>query len=197
MTFYGGEGDRLIGRYIAHVSGGQVASSRVLPQAEQVPLTPLQLRMAKARSIGPGPDFRPCTNAAFNAAIVPPASLDAPLEMYLTSAQTDANVYPLGGHYLLSLAPDGRLLSVRKFTNSCLNMERPRGGGRRGEPAALFVSHLLDPIPTEIHVFMALSSQAAPASSGSATRTSVWVVTGDGIGQIPMPAEPPRSRRRN
>ena len=147
--------------------------------------------MAKARSIGPGPDFRPCTNAAFNAAIVPPASLEAPLEMYLTSAQTDANVYPLGGHYLLSLAPDGRLLSVRKFTNSCLNMERPRGGGRRGEPAALFVSHLLDPTPTEIHVFLALSA-----------KLPIFVVIGDPRehvgrdrgrhGQIQMPAEPAR-----
>jgi hypothetical protein len=193
VTFYGGERDRLIARYVAHVSTGRVTSSRLLAAPEQVPLTPLQLRMAKARSVAPGPDYRPCTNASFNAAIIPPASMDEPLEMYLTSAQTTANVYPLGGHYLLSIAPGGRLLSVRKFTNSCLNMEVPRGGGRRGQPAGLFVSHLLDPLPTEIHVFMALTT-GKPIFVGIGNPPHVWLVTGDGIGEIPMPAEPARRR---
>jgi hypothetical protein len=195
VIFYRDEDDGLIGRYIVHVSGGRVTSARLLTGAERLPLTPLQMRMARARSVAPGPEYRPCTNAAFNVAIIPPTWLDEPLEMYLISPQTVTNVYPFGGHYLLRVTPDGRLLSVRKFTNSCLNMEPPKGG-RRGEPAALFVTHLLDPIPTEIHVFLSLSArQPVIVVIGDPPR--VWMVTGDGISEMPMPAESARRRHRN
>ncbi|MGZ8997827.1 MAG: hypothetical protein ACXW2T_03120, partial [Allosphingosinicella sp.] len=194
VTFYGGDGDRLTARYVAQVSDGRVTSSRVLAAAEQVPLTPLQLRMAKARSVSAGSDLRPCTNAPFNRAIIPPASLDEPLEMYLTSAQTDSNVYPFGGHYLLSIALDGRLLSVRKFTNSCLNMPaRPPGGN--GTSVALYITHLLDPIPTEIHVFFARTA-GLPLMVGTAPNR-VWEVTADSIRPISMPTRPARRRRRD
>jgi hypothetical protein len=196
VIFYGGDGDRLVGRYVAHVAGGRVTSSRVLPEAEQVPLTPLQLRMAKARSVAPSPEYRPCTNAAFNAAIIPPASLEAPLEMYLTTPQPAAGVYPFGGHFLLTIAPDNHIVSVRKFTNSCVNMgPPPRSGGQRGQPVALIVSHLLDPLPTEIHVFMSLlAKQPVFVAIGDPHR--MWLVTGNGISQIAMPSEPGGGRRR-
>jgi hypothetical protein len=193
VTFYSGEGDLLTARYIAHVGGGRVTSSRLLAAAEQVPLNPLQLRMAKARSVVPSAEIRPCTNARFNASIIPPTSLDEPLEMYLTSAQTSSDVFPFGGHYLLGIAPDGRLLSVRKFTNACLNMERPRGG-RRGQPVAIVVAHLLDPLPTEIHVFMSLSTRQ-PVFVAIGNPPHLWLVTGDGIGEVPMPGQPARQRR--
>jgi hypothetical protein len=195
VTFYGGEGDRLTARYIAHVRGGRVTSSRLLPVAEQVPLTPMQFRMAKARSLAPGFQNRPCAAATFNAMVIPPTSLDEPLEMYLTSPQVQNDVYPFGGHFLLRIAPDGRALSVRKFSNSCLNMGPPKGG-RRGEPAVLFVTHLLDPIPTEIHVFLSLSARQ-PVVVIIVDPPRLWQVTGAGISELPMPPEPAPRRRRD
>jgi hypothetical protein len=197
VIFYGGEGDRLVGRYVAHVADGRVTSARILPQAEQVPLTALQIRMAKARSVAPSREYRPCTNAAFNAAIIPAASLEAPLEMYLTTPQPAAGVYPFGGHFLLTIAPDNHIASVRKFTNSCLNMgPPPRSGGRGGQPVALVVSHLLDPLPTEIHVFVSLLSKQ-PVFVAISDPHRMWLVTGQGIAEIAMPSEPARRRRRD
>jgi hypothetical protein len=115
--------------------------------------------------------------------------------MYLTTPQTTSGAYPLGGHYLLTIAPAGDIVSVRKFTNSCVNLGPPPGrGGRHGTPVGMFVTHLLDPLPTEIHVFTSLSAKQ-PVFVGIGNPPRVWMVTGDGIGQLPMPAEPERRRR--
>jgi hypothetical protein len=108
-------------------------------------------------------DFQPCS-APFNVTAIPPASAEAPMEVYFLSPQVrNDDVYPFGGHFRVTVAPDGKMLSSRAFTKNCLDMPAP--------PADAFgfgVSHLLDPIPTEIHVSTALVA-----------RNPVLVMTGD------------------
>jgi hypothetical protein len=58
------------------------------------------------------------------------------------------------------------------------------------------VSHLLDPLPTEIHVFMALSAKQ-PVFVAIGDPPRLWLVTGQGIAEIAMPSEPARRRRRD
>ena len=85
------------------------------------------------------------------------------MEVYFLSPQVRNDVYPFGGHFRVTVAPDGKMLSSRAFTKNCLDMPAP--------PADAFgfgVSHLLDPIPTEIHVSTALVA-----------RNPVLVMTGD------------------
>jgi hypothetical protein len=190
VTFFGGEPGRLVAFYVARVAGGKVRSGRLLAEAERVPLTPYQLRLASARAAAVPGDLRPCTQATFNAAVIPPASDSAPIELYLTSAQTQEGVYPAGGHYLLTIGTDNKVQSVRKFTNACLNMPVPRG--RKGGPqtAGLFVSHILDPLPTEIHVFLSIWI-GKPVFVGIGNPPQVWAVEGDRIRPVSGPGERP------
>jgi hypothetical protein len=191
VTFFGG--DLPVAMYVARVAGGRVESGRLLSDAERVALTPLQTRLAAARSAAAASGLQPCTPGGFNAAVIPPDTLEAPIELYLTSPQTQADVLPFGGHFLLTIAADGRIQSVRKFTTACLNMEKPRGGGRRGQPVALLVTHLLDPVPTEIHVFMSLSA-GMPLFVGAGDPPQLWAVEGDKIRSAGPIGAPPRRR---
>ena len=71
---------------------------------------------------------------------------------------------PLGGHYRFEVL-DGKIVDSRTFTNSCISL--PTGADDEGnKPAGLTISHLLDPIPTEIHVF-----------STYAARVPIYVIT--------------------
>src|SRR5690606_35056146 len=99
-----------------------------------------------------------------------------PIDLYVMTPQTDLNILPFGGHHRLTLDNAGRITAQRAFTNSCLNMTKPPAG--ENQPVGLMVTHLLDPIPTEIHVFSALAAQM-PVYVG--TRGSVWEVTGERI----------------
>ncbi len=191
VTFYGGEGDALTAAHIVRVAGGRVTSSETIEPASRVTLTPLQLRLAKARTVRPGKDVRPCTRAPFNIAIVPPTTPDSPMELYLTSPQIEKDVYPFGGHYRLTLAGDGSVASTRKFTNACLNLTRPPGAG--GAEGALFVTHLLDPVPTEMHVFMSLLV-GQPVMVSTSKPFRFWVVNGESISG--MRFEEPAQRRK-
>ncbi len=76
--------------------------------------------------------------------------------VYLLTPQTETGKWPIGGHYRYEVGADGKPTRFRAFSRSCLNL----GGGEAsgGPDAALFVSHLLDPVPTEIHVFTAYTS---------------------------------------
>ena len=181
VTFFGGAAGRQAGIYVARVADGRVVSSRLLPAAERIVLTPAQIRLAAARSAATRTiQERPCTGRPFNAAIVPPSAPEAPVEVYLTSPQTETGVYPFGGHFLVTVGADGRVLSQRKFTNSCMNMALPRASRRRGTPAAAVITHLLDPTPTEIHVFLSLS-MAKPVYVMTGEPRRIWAVDGAAI----------------
>ena len=67
--------------------------------------------------------------------------------------QTITGSYPFGGHYRIDVK-DGAIVSQRAFARSCLEMPVPKGQ----QPMAMAVMHLLDPIPTEIHVFNVYAS---------------------------------------
>lgn len=90
-----------------------------------------------------------CANAAFNTVVLPPEAPDAPSLVYFMTPQTQNGAWPMGGHYLVEVKADGSIGSTRPFTKSCITIGTPP----KGSPAAMFITHLLDPVPTEIHVF--------------------------------------------
>lgn len=174
VTFYDSVEGRHSALYVGRVAAGRLVGGE-LSAAARPPLDAAQLRLVRARQAAAKADYRPCTGA-FNVTVVPPASPAAPLDVYLLSAQVKNGEYPAGGHFRLVLAPDGKLVSSRKFTNSCLELSGAPGSG--GPAAALVVTHLLYPMPTEIHVFIALSA-GVPLYVGAGDR--VWSVTGEAI----------------
>jgi hypothetical protein len=72
------------------------------------------------------------------------------------------------------VAPDGRITGSRAFTKSCITMAQPKN------VTALVISHLLDPVPTEIHVFTSLSA-GLPVYVAIPESNRVFAVAGDKI----------------
>ena len=142
--------------YEADVVGNQISNARIWPKAGAPELAGEPLMMANAlrtawREIAKRGDWKPCANARFNTIVLPPAA-DGSVPIYFLTPQTVANSFPFGGHFEIVISADGSVASSRRFTNSCVTITKgPTPSG--ATPAAMFLSHLLDPRPTEIHVF--------------------------------------------
>jgi hypothetical protein len=173
VTFFGDGPSGPVAWYVGKVRDNKIVSGALLPAEGRVPLTPAQLRITQALQIAGAEaradeTMRPCTGVPFNAAVLPAANPDAPLDVYLLTPAVQNGVYPFGGHFLVRVGADGKVVSKRRFTKSCLNMEAP-GDTRQRQAVGLVIGHLLDPTPTEIHVFLSIW-----------TRKPVFVGTSDG-----------------
>lgn len=155
-TYFRGDAASARAFFVADVRGGKVVRHEILP--EPVPLTPVQMILARAREIArqeaETKDYRPCTAAPFNTVVLPSVN-GGPVTVYLLSPQVTNDSYMMGGNYRVAIAPDGRIVGSRAFNTSCLNLKLPDRG--KDKVAGLFVNHLLDPVPTEIHVFASYS----------------------------------------
>jgi hypothetical protein len=82
-----------------------------------------------------------------------------------------------GGHFRYDFSLDGKLLEAqRAFTRSCFNIDAP--DEKKGKPVAFMLTHLLDPTPTEIHVFLSrLHGQTVYVM----TEAGTWSVDGGTI----------------
>ncbi|QAY77224.1 hypothetical protein [Sphingosinicella sp. BN140058] len=181
VTYYllphGPDGEALPA-FRARVANGQVSSAEVVPVVARTALQPAQMRIVRAIEAARKLDLKSCTGARLNVTVIPPASATAPLEVYLLTPQTDEKVFPVGGHYKAVFAPDGHLVSQRKFSNACLNMD----GRASPKGAAMFVTHLLDKIPTEIHVLLSIQT-GTPLMVGM-TNKDIWSVTPQRIEKV-------------
>jgi hypothetical protein len=147
--------------------------------------------MAEARAAVAGLDRQPCSGD-FNVFVIPPASAEAPVEVYKLSPQSQRGRYPLGGHFLATVAPDGSVASTRAFTNRCLDVEASDGVLLAGAPPPppVGVTHLLDPLPTEIHVFLSLwMNRPLLVATGEPDR--LWTITRGRIGLVGATQTPP------
>ncbi|HTU11767.1 MAG TPA: hypothetical protein VMG08_12820 [Allosphingosinicella sp.] len=182
VNFYAGEGDTRAALYRARVENRRVVSREVFAANARPPLTPLQRRLADARGAIARFGERPCTNSPFNAAIIPPDTPDGPIDVYALTAQTEAASFPFGGHFRATLAADGTLSGKRGFMRSCFMAPRPPPGRNGAQPVGMVISHLLDPIPTEIHVFMSIW-MGFPVFVATTDRR-VWSVEGGRISLV-------------
>jgi hypothetical protein len=163
-----------------------VVSREVFAADARPALSAEQRRLIAARdAVARSTRRRPCGNAPFNANVVPPASPDAPVDVYLMTPQTDEGL-PVGGHFRATVNADGSISGERAFTNSCLLLPQARPGA-----VGLVVSHLLDPLPTEIHVFTAIAA-GLPLYVGITEPRRTYRVTGEGIALDEMPTPPSR-----
>jgi len=130
------------------------------PQEFKVPqaLTEFESHAAAARIFAGKYSFQPCAEH-YNTVVVPADSSASPnWVVYLIPATQEALRIPLGGAHRLELdATAEHLINERGFTRSCLVLGDPKGNAKQ-RPVMLVASHLLDPVPTEIHVFWNLWS---------------------------------------
>lgn len=172
--------------YIGQFRGSELVSSHAVGSSDDASLSPARKAMIAARQKGLAawraqkPLF--CSEASPNSVVLPPEREGGPYLVYVMTPQTQANAWPLGGHFRVEVGTDGKIGPARGFTKSCLTIP---GAPRKGkEPPILFVTHLLDPVPTEIHVFTALAAKAYVAVGTG--KDSIWFVSGDRIETTPI-----------
>jgi len=188
VVYYTGEGAARVALYRGRVENNAVVSGEVFPEGSRPPLTPAQRRIADARDLVPRLGRQPCTPASFNVAVIPPEAPGAAIDVYALTPQVENDVFPFGGHFRATVSPSGEIVAQRAFTNSCLNMSRR--GHDQSITAALGVTHLLDPIPTEIHVFLSIWAQL-PVFVGTRSPFRLWEVDGRHIRLVPTPPDSP------
>lgn len=160
--FFGDFGDGLVEAARYSVDGSAVVGGGVLPADRRPALSATAQRMAAARQAAIEEMVRGehgmCADSNPNTIALPPDA-DGNIEVYILTPPTSNEEYPLGGHYRFEIGPAGEVVAQRRFLNSCFALSSaPRDeDGETLDPIGLVVSHLLDPQPTEIHVFANLN----------------------------------------
>ncbi|KKI20358.1 hypothetical protein [Sphingomonas sp. Ag1] len=176
VTYYRGTAAEARAFFVADVRDGKVVRQDVL--ATPVALTDAQMVLARAREIAARHAaeraYKPCTPLPFNTVVLPPRGA-RPVAVYLLSARQDADSYPVGGHYRVIVGPDGTVVTSRPYSVGCLNITRPKLPAG-ATPVGVTVNHLLDPAPTEIHVFTSYSMRMPVLVSTREGR--MWKVEG-------------------
>ena len=184
VDYFGKAVDRVV--YAVEVSGQVLSDAKVFPVDAEPVLREPALRMAHAliaarAEMARHADWRSCAAAAFNTIVLPPET-DNAIPVYFLTPQTENGSFPFGGHYEVDVAPDGHVASTRAFSRSCITLTKdaqPTGAN----PAALVVTHLLDPQPTEIHVFEQLYV-GVPLFVGITSPRSMWKVENGKVTQV-------------
>lgn len=183
VTYYGVEGETIYALFQADMHGSKVIKSRVFGPKDDRTLTPQTLMLIRARqaAMRHGNGKARCTSGPFNIVVLPQEA-GQPTPVYLLTPMDTAGEYPFGGHYRIDVAPDGTVVSERAFTMACLEIGAPPTGP--GGEALAMVSHMMDPTPTEIHVFMSLwMGKPVVVVTGP---KQAWSVNGDQIELVRM-----------
>lgn len=147
--------------YVAQFRRGRLVSGRVLGPADDTALAPEALRRLRALAVATATmrqsGLRACGGGPFNSVVLP-ADAAGTVRVYFLTPQTDNDHLPFGGHYVVEVAADDTASAPRAFSRSCLSLPTHPPAGPNGATAVgVSVSHLLDPVPTEIHVFASLA----------------------------------------
>lgn len=154
----------------AGVYDGRNVIRRTTYKAGERPLRQAEVAMVEASLLVRGQTVERCSAKPFNTVVIPTGKPDGGLYAYLLAPQETTKAVPLGGHYRFEIV-DGKIAGQRQFTKSCITLPLEQDGKR---PTSLFITHLLDPTPTEIHVFSVFASELPMFVSTDQER--IWAV---------------------
>lgn len=182
--------DAPVSLYEIDVDEGERLSDPVVGSSE--PLNAAQRAQVRARALAQRQDFGRCARQYNTVAL---ASADG-FRVYLMPGFTRERVYPLGGYQSYEIDATGeKLLSSRAFANSCIDLDETRtlddADGKRLEPTMSVFTHLLDPQPTEIHVFVSLYARL-PMMVLTTSNRLAWRVVRGKIALADIAADAPR-----
>lgn len=157
VTYYGLEGDTPYEVAVVDVIGDRVTRSVIAEVVERAPLSELGQRMAAARSLAlttaNAAGYGLCAGPRPHTVVLPPDA-HGMMSVYILTPQNDPDIYPVGGHFRVDVDSNGEVAQHRRFLNTCLSQDLSLEGSG-GRPEGFYMSHLLDPTPTEIHVLVA------------------------------------------
>lgn len=163
--------------YLVRFRNGNLVEGRVARADELSLISPARKRLIDAVGVARDAlrqaNVARCSDKPFNSIVLPPEVDGGPVRVYFLTPQTSIDTIPFGGHYLIEVDSAGRSAPVRKFTNSCISVATKQPGG--GKSLGLVITHLLDPVPTEIHGFSAMAARI-PVFVGTPDER-IWHVT--------------------
>jgi hypothetical protein len=164
--------------YRVTVSNGVAGALDVLEQP--APLSAYETGAVTARQAALASKFEPCS-ASYNSVVLP-SPIDGKWIVYLIPGTTKSNVVPIGGTYRMEIS-GSNVVSQRGFTRTCVALQTdPRA-------VALMITHLLDSIPTEAHVFWSIWAKK-PLYVTTPPNGTLWAIEGNKIKLIERkPAE--------
>lgn len=171
VVFWAMDGEEYKAAFTAIYDGRKIISRQVFGD-ERPSLTEGQLALIAAQRATAGEVVDRCSDEPFNTVVFPTGNEDGGHFVYFLVPQTKAGSVPLGGHYRFEVV-DGEIVNRRKFANSCIELGETRGRSET-QPAAFFITHLLDPVPTEIHVF-ATFGVGRPINVMTSENGHIWV----------------------
>ena len=181
VTFIGAADDETVALYRVTVKrdSGLVENVSALPSP--VPLTEFEMGAAAAVKSAREFKFSLCA-PNYNTVTLPTEGEGSKKWLvYLMPGTSEQGTIPIGGSYRLTIDWDSHAVSSsRAFTKSCLAV--------KNDPAseAIFVTHLLDNIPTEVHVFWSL--WAGKAMYVGTPDNRIWAIEGGRIRLADRPA---------
>lgn len=172
-TYWRRDGESFRGVYSA-VWTGQEVRERTILSASDSALNKEQLDLIGAIQAIRREDAMRCGDKPFNIVALPSEDSGGPIAVYALTPQTSFAAIPFGGHHRFEVK-GGQIAAKRSFTNSCLTipLENLADGG--GPTEALYVTHVLDPVPTELHVFSVFAAKV-PIMVRTTENDAVWAV---------------------
>jgi hypothetical protein len=178
VTFAGANGDGVLeGFYRATVPSNAMLSGSAQKLDPPQALGAAEIAMFNARNLALSSGFERCART-YNAVVLPDARGSEPVwAVYLLPGTDERDVIAAGGNYRVDIAYDGsKMLGSRAFSKTCLMIrpELPDGAST----AAVVLRHFLDPVPTEIHVFLSLAARTEIALSTTQNNLLWWIERG-------------------
>lgn len=176
LLFVRGEGENLRVAYRSLYRDGEI---RETGRADR-PLTDVEMRIFRARQIAFAAFPSERCARTYNTVILPRVERGtdgADIDVYLMPAFEDMRRVPFGGHYRLAIDSEARdVRETAQFTRGCITIDTAANGADR--PAALMITQLIGETPTEIHVFLSLTTRTPIYVSA---RSGLWAVEGRNI----------------
>jgi hypothetical protein len=182
VTYFGRQGSDFVAIYRGQVLGDRVATPQIFAEGSGPPLTGAAARMAAARMAAEAAGNHPCGGDTFNTVVLP-AEGDAPIIVYEISPRTSAATIPTGGHFRVTVAPDGSVAESTPLATTCGDVAVPATpAGQR--PAPVVVNARNDLLPNEAHVFLSIWSGHPIVVATGTDRIRLWGVQPGGIREL-------------
>lgn len=168
------------------MQGRAVTKGGIIEPDGDTVLSPLALRMIAAREaakeLALSENLGFCAQANPNSLVLPPRK-DGSMPVFLMTPQIQNGSYPVGGHYRFDFDAQGKLVSRRSYMKTCIDATWSKGG------AGFMMTHLLDPQPNEMQVFVSLY-MPVPLVIATTQNGRLWTVSKGSVTPLEQPAKP-------
>lgn len=169
VTFVGGaKGEPTAALYRVRVGAdGKLLDQPTILKTPE-PLTEFEAAAVKARAVAVTSQFQPCAEK-YNPVVLPAGERLDRWVVYMLPATTKRSVVPLGGSYRFDINVETGDVAIRPYTRTCIQLQNdPKAVG-------LMITHLLDAVPTEVHVFWSIWADK-PIYVATPPHGTLWVV---------------------